>query len=371
MPFYRPTREEIRRRVQSDFRAAFKNDAVLIQGTIEHAFCEAIVGVSHAAHGRLDQVYRDAFPHLASEPAIIKWAAFYGMFRNRASYATGIMGFNGEGGAEIPTGTIVARTDGAEFRVTEGGTIDEGTIELPVKARVPGAGGNTVAGVEMALQSTLDGVFPAVLVLAPGLSGGADAETAAALRTRLLELLAEPESGGGPGDYIRWAKLVTGVTRVWEYGKVPSIGHVTVLFMRDLDTVGDDPDPFPDDLELATVKAKIREFCPIHLSDETLHVLKPIDLPIELEIELTVEDGQVLEDVKAAIIKSIQDMLATRIHLAAVDGGQTLYRSWISEAISTAPGEKDHKLIVPADDIVLDQWQLPTLLDPATQITWP
>lgn len=73
--------------------------------------------------------------------------------------------------------------------------------------------------------------------------------------------------------------------------------------------------------------------------------------------------------VKAAIARSIQDMLAMRAMPAKQDG-VLLYRSWISEAISTTPGEKDHKLLAPTDDIALEQWHLPTLLDPAAQITW-
>ena len=116
MPFVRPTREQIRRRVQGDFIAAFGNDAVLYEGTMEYAFCEAIVGISHAAHGRLDQVYRDAFPHLASEAALVKWAAFYNVFRLKATYAASqITIHDGVDGTVVPKGTIFTRADGFEY----------------------------------------------------------------------------------------------------------------------------------------------------------------------------------------------------------------------------------------------------------------
>lgn len=353
MPFYRPSRDDIRRRVQSDFRYEFGNDAVLIPGTVEHAFCESIVGLSHGVHGRLDQIYRDAFPHLASEPALVKWAAFYGMFRNRATYASGIMLFFGQVGATIPTGTIVARPDGFEYKVTAGATIEDSPIHLPVQARVPGAAGNAPSTMEMALRDSVVGVQSNCEPNSAGLTGGADAEMPEALRVRLLALLNEPEGGGKMGDYVRWAKQVTGVTRAWEFGNTPKVGNVTVLFMQD-----DDATPFPEGPELQAVKDWIMLFAPTGLPP--VEVLPPVPHPIALTIELTLEAGAILADVRAAIIVSLENMIKARAE-PAVQDGVLFYRSWISEAISTTTGELDHKLTVPSDDITLAQWDLVTL----------
>lgn len=362
MPFYRPTREQIRRRVQSDFRNAFGNDAVLYEGTIEYAFCEALVGLSHAQHGRLDQIYRDAFPHLASEQGVVNWARFYNVFRNKATYAEGLVGLAGVIGSELPKGSIVARdADAFEYRTLEDWVIDGGANLVSVRARKPGAAGNCDAATTMRFQEPTEGVLSETQSY-EAFGGGADAETIPAMRTRLLEILAEPAGGGKIGDYVRWAKLVTGVTRAWEYGNTPNVGDVTVLFMRDLDT-----DPFPGAPALADVLEMLTLYAPIALPTPT--VQSPIDHPLVLEIELTIEDDAVLADVKAAIVVSIQEMLATRASPPAEDGG-VLYRSWITEAISTTVGEKDHKLITPALDVDLSQWEIPTLNDPDAQITW-
>lgn len=366
MPFYRPTRDEIRRRIQSDFRFAFGNDAVLYVGTMEYAFCEAMVGLSHAKHGRLDQIYRDAFPHLASEPALVKWAAFYNVFRNKALYATGNVTLYGVDGSPVPKGTILVRSDGFEYRVLDDHLIGElavGEVLLAVQAKIPGALGNsTLPGdTQLRVQSSLDGV-DSYCESASGLSGGADAEEVTALRARLLAILAEPAGGGKVGDYVRWAKMVTGVTRAWEYGRVPKLGHVTTLFMRDLDV-----NPFPDGTAVAAVQAMQELFAPIALPAP--HVQAPINHPLTLEIELTVEPDAVVLDVRAAIVKSIQDMLALRASPPADVGGGVLYRSWITEAISTTTGELDHKLTVPAADVALAQWEIPTL--DALDVTWP
>ena len=358
MPFYRPTLEQIRRRVQSDFRYEFGSDAVLVPGTVEHSFCEALVALSHAAHGRLDQIYRDAFPHLASAPALVKWAAFFGMYRNRATYAEDEMHFHGQPGKTIPTGTIVARADGFEYRVVAGGTFVFNLLKLVVRARTPGAAGNSPVA-EMLLQSSIEGVNPYVETSDKGVNGGADAETPEELRVRLLALLNEPEGGGKKGDYVRWAKQVTGVTRAWEYGNTPKVGNVTVLFMRD----NDEGSPFPNEAERDAVVAELKKYAPVALPDPKVET--PIDHPLDLEIELTTEPGAILADVRAAIIKSLEDMIKTRASPAAQDG-VLFYRSWISEAISTTNGELDHKLNVPTDDITLSQWHLVSLGD----ITW-
>ena len=356
MAFARPTLAQIRRRVQSDFQHAFKNDAVLYPGTIEYAFCEAIVGLSHAKHGRLDQIYRDSFPHLASEPALVKWAAFYNMFPNKATYATGSVRFYGVEDSVIPANTVLTRqSDGFEYRTLEEGTIGPSLdVEVLAKARTPGVSGNFDDSVtnRIALQTSITGVQTLAELVGVGFTGGADAETAAELRVRLLELLASPPGGGQTGDYIRWAKLVTGVTRAWEYGNTPTIGHVTVLFMRDLDV-----SPFPGAPEIADVLAQLKEFAPIALPEPI--VQSPIEAALTIEIELTIEPGAVQADVEAAVSASIISMIKARAEPAPADG-TPFYRSWISEAISTTSGELDHKLNLPAADVSLFQWQIVT-----------
>ena len=356
MAFARPTLAQIRRRVQSDFQHAFKNDAVLYPGTIEYAFCEAIVGLSHAKHGRLDQIYRDSFPHLASEPALVKWAADYNMFPNKAAYAEGPVRIYGVAGTAIPNTTILARqADGFEYRTLQDEVIGgSGFVDALSRARVPGVAGNYESSLtnQLALQTSIGGVVSIAESVIPHFTGGSEAETPAELRVRLLELLASPPGGGQTGDYIRWAKLVTGVTRAWEYGNTPSIGYVTVLFMRDGDT-----DPFPGAPEIADVLAQINEFAPIALPEPI--VQSPIEAALTIEIELTIEPGAVQADVEAAVSASIIAMIRARAEPAPADG-TPFYRSWISEAISTTSGELDHKLNLPAADVSLFQWQIVT-----------
>jgi len=363
MPFYRPTLEQIIDRVTSDFEYEMGSTAARIPGTVEYALVRAVAGLSHNLHGRLAQTHKDAFPHSAEDIEMQKWAAFYDVFRIPAAPSLGVLLFNGTNGKPIPVGTRLVRADKREYKTIEAAVIAGGEAQVAAESVLPGLGADVLPGATFTLKDPLDGVY-LYAQTATGFTGAADVELYRDLRRRLLGRIRTPPKGGGPGDYIAWAKRVPGVTRVWEYGKTPSLGHVTVLAMRDLDDVGG---PIPDGPELAAIEAEILKFCPLHLAG--LHVLAPLNLELELEIELLVEDNKDPVAVKAAIGKSIQDMLATRARPAKQDG-VVLYKSWISEAISTTPGEMDHKLLAPTDDIVLTQWQLPTLMDPVGQIVW-
>lgn len=361
MPFYRPTLEQIIARVTSDVEYEMGSTAARIPGTIEYALVRGVAGLSHNLHGRLAQIAKDAFPHSAEDVEMQKWAAFFDVFRIPAVPSLGVLLFNGTNGSAIPVGTRLVRADKREYKTIEAAVIAGGEAQVAAESVLPGLGADVLPGATFTLKDPLEGVY-LYAQTATGFAGAADLELYRDLRRRLLARIRNPPKGGGPGDYIAWAKRVPGVTRVWEYGKIPSLGHVTVLAMRDLDE-----DPIPGVEELAAIEAEIQKFCPLHLAG--LHVLAPNSLDLELEIDLLVEDNEDEAAVKAAIGKSIQDMLATRA-IPAKQDGVVLYRSWISEAISTTPGEKDHKLLSPADDIVLTQWQLPALLDPVAQIDW-
>jgi len=360
MPWYRPTVQEIARRRISDFEYEVGPNA-RVPGTVEHALAVSGSGTAHGLHGRQAQIARNAFAHTAEDEAMVQIAAYHGVFQYPATKSSTDVIFSGVPGTVIPLGTIVTRSDGFEYETTSGGVMVGNSVQLPVLARVSGAAGNGSFGFGgMQLQTPIPGALSTVD--APNtIRDGRDAEDFVSLRSRLLERLSYPLLGGGPRDYVRWAKQVPGVTRAWEYGLVPKVGNVTVLFMRDED-VGT---PFPGDLSRANVLAELKKYAPAALPEPIVQT--PVNHSLSLSIQLTVESGAVVDDVRAAIIESLQQMIITRAEPPAI-AGSVFYRSWITEAISTTVGEKDHKLLVPAGDVVLAQWELVTL--EAADITW-
>lgn len=362
MPFLRPTLAQIRKRVASDFAYELGSDAAQISGTVERALVEAVAGASHGLHGHLAWIAINAFAQSAEDEQMEKLAALFGVFRREAVRATGTVAFVRGAFADqvVPKGHR-AKVGDVEIEVLEDSAFTNISFFLVVNCRavVAGEAGNLASGTTLTLMTPIEGVSSNADVH-DEFTGGVDRETPLELRTRLLERLAQPPSGGGPGSYIAWAKLVEGVTRVWEFGKIdengdPKLGWVTVLFMRD----NDDP-PFPGVDEIAAVKAKIMEFAPLHLAG--LHVMAPIELALNMTIELTPNGNPALE---AAVEAAIKNKFAAEA-VPPDDDNATFYRSKITEAISSVDGVEDYKLTVPSGDITVDQFELLTV----GVITW-
>ena len=363
MPFYRPSVSQIRKRRIADYEYELGSQSARLQGTPEHALATSGSGAAHGLHGHLDNVSKNAFPGTADDERLRQWGSFFGVFQLEAVRAIGTGLFSTSAGIDtlLPAGTIVVRDDGAEYLVLADTIILGADVvtAAPLRARIAGAAGNLGAGSSLAIQQPIAGLATAAVV-GSDIRNGLDEESSAALRIRLLARTDQPPKGGGPGDYVSWAKLVPGVTRAWEYKWAPKVGFVTVLFMRDLD----DGDPFPDPGEVAEVAAKLAEYSPIVAPLPIAQA--PTKLPIALDIQLQIEAGYDLATVRAAIYKSIRDMLATRFSPLAVAG--VLFRSWITEAISGTPGEYNSTLITPVVDIPVAAWELPVLEDGG--ITW-
>lgn len=353
MPFYRPNVAKIIERRIGDFEYELGSQSARIKGTVEHALAKSGSGAAHGQHGHLDDVSKNAFPHLADDERLRQWASFYGLFQQEAVRASGYVAFSLSGGVDtnMPAGTIAVRPDGSEYEVLEDTLIPIGGAGVLFRARVAGAAGNMPGGTTLTLQSPIVGIQSEGTVIFDFFDG-LEPETSAALRTRLLERIQKPPKGGGPGDYIAWAKLIPGVTRAWEFPWTPKVGNVTVLFMRDLDV-----DPFPGFVAVNAMAAHLATFAPICAPAPIVQA--PVKLPISLDISLTLAPGAVLLDVQAAIYKSIQDMLATKFEPSNIDS--TLYLSWITEAISTTPGELDHTLVLPLVGIYVAPWEIPVL----------
>jgi uncharacterized phage protein gp47/JayE len=374
--FERPSLPEIIRRDTSDFEYEQGTQAARLPGTIEHAYVRAHAGVAHGLHGRIDRVRQDAFWATSSDEALIAKAALFGIFHIPATRSTGVIVVTADPNTNIPIGTIFEREDGATYRTTQSAVNpDDNFVLCPATAVASGAEGNMAPGTKVVLQVPMAGVEDEAVADEGGWQNGEAAEDTVSLRRRLQKRLSDPPKGGGPGDYVRWAlgdadeeKVPAGktppggVTRAWEYGKVPKIGRVTVLIMTD----GED-DPFPTDAKRTEVWEWIKLFAPIALpfpqdpgDPAEQSVLSPIPHPVDVTIELIVEDGFDLVEVETAVVAALEDMIDVR-STPPMDDAQVFYKSWLAQAISNTAGVKDAKITAPVGDIALAQWELVTL----------
>jgi uncharacterized phage protein gp47/JayE len=189
----------------------------------------------------------------------------------------------------------------------------------------------------------------AVATAQTALAGGADVEGMEAWRARILNRIRKPPQGGADYDYEAWALEVPGVTRAWVYPGEQGAGTVTLRFMRD-----DDATTIPDASEVLAVQGAVDAARPVTAK---VYVVAPIATLQPFTIAAVPDTAAI----RAAITAEL-DALYRR---EAVPGG-TMLISHQREAISSASGETDHTMTLPAANQVHTVGLLPTL----GAITW-
>jgi uncharacterized phage protein gp47/JayE len=148
----------------------------------------------------------------------------------------------------------------------------------------------------------------------------------------------EPPMGGCATDYEQWALAVPGVTRAWCYAQEMGIGTVTVRSMWD--ELRADEEGFPHQSDLDTLEAYLDVMRPVTVKD--MFVVSPIRWPINVEIADLQPDNL---SIRAAINARLKAMI-----LEQAVPGETIYASWKSGAIISAPGVRSFTLVSNQDD---------------------
>lgn len=349
MALVRPTLSELVQSITLDVLNRLDVDDVLRRNNHE-VYATVFAGVAHGMYGFIDYMARQQFAHLADEEYLEDHAYFWLREGYKpAGAAFGVVSFTGQANAELPADTLVQMQNGAQYKTRDGVVLSvAGTASVIADAVVAGAVGNVDGALTLSLVSPVLGIDSEAA--APnGFSGGSDKESVESLRTRVLDKQAARPLYGKRGDYIIWAKEVSGVTRAWERYPSSPINQIEVYVMRD-----DDANPFPDAAEIAVVQAHIDATKPTRAD---VFVLSPTPKPIDM----TIQAYPSTPETRAAIKADLLDLFSQE---AAVSG--LLYVSHLRQAISGAAGEYDHVLVSPSSNIVCAAGELPVLGD----ITW-
>jgi len=349
MAFERPTLAKLAKRAISDIRTRLTGALANLRGTPEEVLGLVLAGFAHGLHGHLKWLSRQLFADTADGEFLVRIAAIFGIIRVAAASATGPLTFTGTSGT-IPAGTVCTHSNGQTYTVDADVTISAGQATAQLTAVTPGILGNAEAGEQLTLGTPIAGVNSTATVSGAGLQSGADIETIPALRARLIDHLQTPPSGGGPGDYVKWAKEISGVTRAWEYPGQLGPGTVVVLFVRD-----DDPSIFPSVGEVADVQTRLELRAPVTAEPTAA---APTGEDVDFVFSALSPDTAA---VRAAITAELEGLFA------ALKPGVVLSLSVLDEAISIAEGESSHTLSSPAADISPAFGVMPTL----GSITWP
>lgn len=350
MAFERPTLAKLIKRALSDVSTRLTGAFANLRGSPEQVLAIVVAGLTHGLHGHLKWLSKQLFADSAEEEFLVRLAAIFGVDRLDAVASSGAATATGTSGAIVTDGSIWARADGVLFVQDGDVTIAAGQATLTLTAVVAGIDGDCDPGTKLTISSPIAGVNSTATVSGDGIVDGAEIESIEYLRERFLEHLRTPPSGGGPGDYVRWAKLVTGVTRAWEYPLQLGAGTVVVLFTRD-----GDADILPSVGEVADVQAMLELKAPV-TAEPTAVAPTALTVPFVFTA---------LSPNTAATRAAVQAELEGLF--AAVEPGVVLPLSVIDEAISIAVGEDSHTITSPSANVTPTFAQLPRL----GSITWP
>jgi uncharacterized phage protein gp47/JayE len=313
--------------VRNDVTAALSG-AVLIANSVLRVMSDAMAGLAHLVLRYIDWLSKQLLPDTAET----EWLDRHGNIwlvnadgttgRKSPTYASGIVTATGLQGFDVPAGTQLAAL-GVNYETTADATIGAGPTNIPAQALTAGSIGNADTGVNIDFISPISGVDSQATIVE--MTGGADIETDDQLRARILFRIRNPPMGGDVSDYIQWALSVPGVTRAWAAPEMGA-GTMTVRFMMDDLRADNRGLPTPDDCQ--TVHDYIDTVRPVTVKD--FFVESPVPFYYTITINGLVNDTP---DVRTRIQQSIIDM-----EYVKSKPGQTMYRTWVEEAIGQAIG---------------------------------
>ncbi|WP_426618264.1 baseplate J/gp47 family protein [Pseudomonas rustica] len=329
MPFDTPSLPELISRTQGDLASDSlrRSDAQVLARTLS--------GTAYGLYGYLDWIAEQILPDRADEETLERIAALrLNQPRNAAQAAEGAVSFSAAAGAVVDADVVLQAADGRMYRVTTGVTTVAGVNTTTIEAVDSGTLGNADPGLALTLVQPVSGVINAFTVIAPGLSGGIARESIESLRARVIRSYRVIPHGGSADDYETWALEFPGVTRAWCRGNYLGPGTVGLFVMRD-----NDPVPVPSPAQLLEIKNYIEPLRPVTAE---VYVLAPTKKLVLYSIHPVPDTTAV----RAAITASLIDL-----HEREAGLGDKLLISHIREAISTAAGETDHTLTLPASDV--------------------
>ena len=349
MAFTRATLQELRTRIENDLVGGLQLTAAVLRRSFVRILARAWAGLAHGLYGYIQFLSRQLLPDTAEREYLERHGSLFELGRTPATFATGNVTLTGTDGTLVPAGTVMQRSDLAQYDTRADVTIASGTATAIVDALVAGQVGNADVGVALSLVSPIAGVNSSAVVAAGGLSSGTDQESDEDLRTRVLERYRFRPHGGAEDDYIGWAKEVPGVTRVWVFPGELGPGQVTVRFVRD-----NDASIIPDAGEVSQVQAYIDARRPVTAA---ITVVAPLSTSLNVTLSITPDT--------AANRAAVQAQLSRFLGGDEIRPGATVLLSRLRTEIGLS-GVADFNLTVPNANVTHTTGQLAVL----GSITW-
>jgi uncharacterized phage protein gp47/JayE len=335
LPWTTPTLKETRR-LTRDYVLSQLGAKAMIPNSALRIMSDAMAGLANLVMLYLDWLAKQLLPDTAER----EWLDRHGNIwlvnadgskgRKAATYASGTVQFTGNTNFIVPVGTLLFGANSVQYQtVTEVLIGSSGTGTAEAAALTAGSVSNLPDGDVVGIVTPIAGITSAALL--GDMTGGINEESDEQLRERILFRIQNPPMGGSQADYERWAMEVPGVTRAWAASE-QGAGTITTRFL--MDDLRADSNGWPTHADVQIVSDYMDTKRPVTVME--CYVFAPMITYLDMTIaNLTTDD----EATRTAIIESISNMLFAR-----AKPGQTIYRSWVEEAIGGAIGEDHHEL---------------------------
>ena len=365
MTWVTPTRQQLRIINAANVTGQLRSGP-MIPNSVLRVIADSNAALAHGCYSYLDWQALQLLPDTCDLPWLMRWANMLGVSVGSATYAVGMVAFNGIAGITIPAATQLVATVGSEttiFHTNAIATLGSGATQVAVTALTPGETGLS-AGSQLSLVIGIPGVNGLISILS--LTDGVDEDTESEVRANVLMRMRQPPMGGDANDYVAWALDYPGCTRAWCAPQEMGIGTVTVRFMMDLRNATSNPmtSGFPTPADVAGMQIWIDSKRPVTALD--CFVVAPIPEPVSCSISKlltttspvdSVDSSTVDASTMANIATSLTSMLfANSAPSYALNGvtqdAQTIFAVWISDAILRAAGVLSFDISTTSDHVM-------------------
>lgn len=254
-------------------------------------------GVFSGVYADQRKVAEDAFPQNARHEALENFLQLY--FNESFSAATvsqGNVKVTGASGSTVSVGTeFTYEPNGNVYQATEAVTLDSSSGLVAVQSINPGQDQNLLEGAILNISSPPAGIDSSAVVFGGNLSDGRNEETDDEAKTRILNRIRNPLSGGTKTDYEQWATdadpSVNQASAIrYLYGP-GSVGVVITAGTTDIDDAVTNGNPvvrLPSSGLIDEVQSYIDARKPL---TDCAHVLSPTLKSINVTVKVTYESG--------------------------------------------------------------------------------
>ena len=342
--FSRPTLPDLITTIRNDLyaRLAVDDELISLRRNDPEVYGRVIAGATHVLLGYIENMAKNILPDQADEEWLTKHGNMKRCYRKQPNPAVGYIRFD-----EVADGIVINKdqkvrrqVDQCMYTVTQTITSANNVLRVPVVCDELGKKGNCDDGTSMSLITPVTGLSSTCF--ADSIESGTDVEDLESFRKRVIDRWYYTPQSGADQDYVQWAKEVHGVTRSWCYRHWAGVGSVGLMVANN-----DPVNPVLDNTTIQHVKKYIEPLAPV--AGSMLIVFSPVLKPINFEIMVTPDNPEIRYQIEA----ELKDFL-----LREGKPQSTLFRSRISEIISSSFGEYAHELVYPNKDIFIDKNQV-------------